>query len=134
MPAIEWHKGLETGLWPVDAQHQQLVGLINSLEKAVRAEATAAVMRDILSELVSYTKEHFRVEERMMEIALYPGIGKHKLFHAYFVKRLESFQSRFSAGDESVASDLLDFLKLWFVDHVTQTDCDYIPYLAKTQT
>ncbi len=134
MALIEWTQALETGLWPVDKQHQQLVQLINNLDEAVRNDVEEAFFLGILSELVAYTREHFRVEESLMEVAGYPGLSRHKLFHDYFVKRLKGFSERYSSGDIVVAEDLLTFLKLWLLEHVAQSDRDYIPFVAEVHS
>jgi hemerythrin-like metal-binding protein len=133
MALIAWTKGLETGIGPVDGQHRHLVELINSLEQAVRNAAAEAALQKTFSELMLYVKEHFCAEEQLMEAAAYPGLSRHKLFHEYFVRRLLGFVERYNSQDVAVGEELLSFLKLWFVEHVTQTDQDYVPYVLKTQ-
>ncbi len=133
MAFITWTEALETGVSPVDGQHRHLVNLINSLEEAVRAGAGEGALQSLFAELVTYTKEHFQAEEELMEAAGYPALGRHKLFHDYFTKRLSGFVSLYNGADPAVAEDLLSFLKLWFLEHVTQTDHEYVPYVVKTQ-
>lgn len=131
MSLIEWSANLEIGVRLIDTQHAHLVSLINQLEIAVRGGSGAASLQATLQDLTIYISEHFRVEEQLMEAVSYPGAARHKLFHQYFSKRLNDFSKRFSSGEASVPEDLLEFLKLWFVDHVSQTDLDYVPYVQK---
>jgi hemerythrin-like metal-binding protein len=133
MPFIAWTKGLETGVLPVDDQHRHLVELINSLEEAVRSAVTETPLQKIFSDLMLYVKDHFCAEEQIMAAASYPGLARHKLFHEYFVRRLSGFVERYNGEDSFVADELLSFLKLWFVEHVSQTDQDYVPYVLRTQ-
>lgn len=132
MSRVEWSEKLSIGVPIVDKQHQQIIALICELEDAVRDNVGNKLLSASISSLVNYAKLHFVEEESLMAGVNYPGLGKHKLFHQYFLARISVFSERMENGEPEVAEDLLTFLKLWFIDHICVSDCEYVPHLNAT--
>jgi hemerythrin len=74
MAAITWKEFYSVGDPSLDAQHQQIIGVINELYEAMEKKSTQQVIKPILDCLVNYTFEHFKREEETMEAVEYPDL------------------------------------------------------------
>jgi len=62
-----WNENFETGVPAIDAQHRQLVELLNRLASQVAAGASADELDKILDELTDYAVYHFETEEALSQ-------------------------------------------------------------------
>ncbi|MBS4047562.1 MAG: hemerythrin family protein [Alphaproteobacteria bacterium] len=90
-----------TGISAIDAEHRELVEMINILAAAERQrqsdEVTAALERFRLE-----LEAHFQREEAYLEIVRYPGLAAHMAHHAETLSRLQDIQQ-----DRAARTDLL---------------------------
>lgn len=88
-----------TGISAIDAEHRELVEIINLLAAAERQrqsdEAAAALERFRLE-----LEAHFQREEAYLEIVLYPGRATHAAHHAETLSRLQDIQQDCAARTE----------------------------------
>ena len=61
-----WREAYSVRIPQIDAQHKQLVGLINELHAAMLKGDGNDALRRIFSELVRYAESHFSCEEAML--------------------------------------------------------------------
>ncbi len=131
---VRWQSRFSLGIEEIDAEHRQLVDLLNRFHTAYRYHTGEEFERAALDELVDYTKTHFEHEERMMQEHEYPDFEAHKLEHDAFFTEVEGFVSRYEArgyaGLEGVSERLCD----WLINHICETDSAYVPYLAKKES
>ncbi|MFH1155957.1 MAG: bacteriohemerythrin [Pseudomonadota bacterium] len=125
---MTWGPKLETGLKEIDSQHRKLVGMINSLHRAMKLKKGAKESGRILDELAQYTVFHFGHEETLFDKHGYPDTGEHKKIHKALVKQVTDFQSGFNKGQATLSMDLMDFLKDWLKNHIMKTDMAYVPF------
>ncbi len=123
MSYIDWPNDLNTGIGIIDEQHKRIVQYINELH-AARQQEDAALVGEVLGELVDYTISHFAFEESLMEKAGYPFVEPHKRVHSLFVERVGEFVERHKAG-EDVGEELLYMLHKWLFNHIKNEDGDY---------
>jgi hemerythrin-like metal-binding protein len=83
------------------------------------------ILEFILDDLISYTKEHFRTEERMMLNANFPGLKEHCKEHEKLTEKVIDFQKSFIEGKALITMDLMNFLKNWLINHIEGTDKKY---------
>jgi hemerythrin len=126
MTAIAWKDFYSVGDPSLDAQHQQMIGVINELYEAMEKKSTQQVIKPILDRLVKYTFEHFKREEEEMEAVEYPDLISHKALHDKI--RQKTLDLRDNA-DFVTGQNLLAFLKEWWVGHIQTEDKKYAPYL-----
>ncbi|MDD2325820.1 MAG: bacteriohemerythrin [Alphaproteobacteria bacterium] len=127
---LEWNEKLVLGIPSIDAQHKQLVGMINELYAGFEAGTGRAVIGPILDRLINYTATHFKHEEAFFDQTGYPETSHHKKEHENLVKRVLEVQSQFKANKESVLTqDLMAFLRNWLVDHILGSDKRYVSHL-----
>ena len=149
--AIEWSKKYSVGLDEIDAQHKELIRLINALEvindnfnlyKSVKEP-----LLKIMSDLKNYTVLHFATEEVLMSMFDYELGESHKHAHDNFVKLvgdqfvlyLKVFHEIDSTTDEeklkilhrelhSAVHKLIEFLQKWLVNHIMKSDMEYVSF------
>ncbi len=127
---FKWKPEYNSGIKPIDEQHQKLVQYIADLYCAVYEGNGAASIYKIIDGLVEYTETHFWFEEDLIEKAGYPDIEEHKKIHKAFVEKISAFQQK-SEKKLPITFQLVQFLKDWLVDHILGDDRKYIPYVEK---
>lgn len=130
MAYIEWFDQLATGLEEVDAQHRQLLNLLNELYESLKKGSTKVVLNEILNELVNYSLYHFTTEEELMATYNYPFYDEHKKVHENFKTVIKDFIDK-ELTQKGVTIDLLLFLKDWLVKHILIMDKKMGKYLNK---
>jgi len=123
---LVWKPFYSVGEASLDAQHQQIIGIVNDLLTAVEGGSQRAVVAAVLDRLLRYTITHFKHEERLMQKHGFPAFGLHKATH----DRMRQWTTELrNNADQVVAPDLLRFVKDWWVNHIQGQDKDYVPYL-----
>jgi hemerythrin len=126
---MEWNSSWVVGIREVDAQHKNLVSLVNGLYDAMSRGEGKKILRPILAELVKYTKAHFAAEEDIMRRTGYREFVPHKQEHDRFTAQALEFQRNFENGSVLISGQVLDFLRVWLRDHILGTDKKYVPFL-----
>jgi hemerythrin len=130
MPLLSWRDDYSVGIAVLDAQHKNLVELLNSLYDASRVGKGRDVLWKTLRELISYTRVHFATEEDFMKLHTYADLPDHKAEHDALTKKVIDFQHDFEAGKVAITADVLSFLRDWLTGHILETDRKYTPYLT----
>jgi hemerythrin-like metal-binding protein len=131
MPLIAWKAEYSVGHPDLDADHENLVELINTLHDAWEAGEDLDVLNGIFGELLMYTDYHFQREERMLENMGYPALEKQKADHAGLRQRVRDFRARPLAQPNPVLTvEIEDFLKSWLMTHILDEDMRYKPLLT----
>jgi len=115
----------------VDEQHQKLIGILNELHEATNVGHGRDVIQQIISELESYTKYHFGLEEKLMTANHYPDFNEHKKKHDFFTGHVEELRKGLDTGQKDLTIDALTFLRDWVDEHITGTDKEYTEHLNK---
>ncbi|MDP3430667.1 MAG: bacteriohemerythrin, partial [Desulfomicrobium sp.] len=118
---IIWDKSFETGIDEVDAQHQRLVEIINSLAEGI-GHASMKDLQGILSKLKEYAQYHFQTEEGIMEASAYTELEDHKAEHSAFVDQILLFDLDVILASEGLAWDMFHFLRGWLTNHILVVD------------
>ena len=123
---IEWSDDiLSVGIEEIDEQHKLLVGLVNRMHDAIHQRHGSDVVKDILAELVDYTRIHFAVEESLMRILHYPGYEEHKELHEELLSHVKELQEKVASGKTAIGFELMHFLKNWLTTHIMEEDKNY---------
>ncbi|BDQ33476.1 bacteriohemerythrin [Pseudodesulfovibrio portus] len=128
---VSWSDKLALGIGSIDAQHKQLVKLINGLNQAMRNKESASVMRDIVTGLKEYVVTHFAFEEKLFDQHGYPGTAEHKSAHSQFVEKVGDFELALTEGRATVSIEVMQFLRDWLVQHIMGTDREYVPFMSE---
>ena len=126
---IPWTDRLSLGIDKIDAQHRELVGLVNQLHRAMKRQAGARESEAVLRKLAEYTQYHFSFEEKIFDKYGYPQAGPHKQAHRDLLQAVTQFQQDLQAGKAGLSMKLMDFLNQWLREHIMKTDRAYVTHL-----
>ena len=116
---------MDTGVRQIDLQHQELVRLINEMERAHAAGQSSMALDDILPSLTTYALFHFGDEELLLaQVAEGTAYAEHHLKeHRSFVDEIQRLiASRASQSDSDLVEVLTRYLADWLVQHISGTD------------
>ncbi len=114
-----------TGIEIIDEQHQQILNLIDGINKAL-ADGDRNQIELAINQVYTHIIAHFEFEEQLMEQVGYPFLNVHRRLHDYFLQHLAEHTQRFDAGEDVVA-ELLVFASNWLHSHFVNEDRDYSP-------
>ena len=124
---IEWDKNYSVGWSMIDAEHKQIIGLINKAISAKGSSDNQEELRAVLREITNYSLAHFKTEEAYMEKFNYPDFQDHKREHDDFSKNTIAYCNRVIKEDYHTANEILGYLlKRWLVNHIHVVDKKYI--------
>jgi len=126
--AIDWtHWGprLSLGIPDVDAQHRYLFHLIKTFD----ADAPVVHRKELLMELVRYTREHFHLEEAAMARYGYPGLERHRKAHDRLLDEVVEFTERNLAQSGTMA-EFHAFVQSWLFEHIIAMDALFASHVA----
>lgn len=127
---MRWKSDYEVGIVAIDQQHKKLVEMIEMLEEATQgSDQMTQETGNILKELVEYVKNHFSDEEQVMKKISYPEYSRHKKLHKELVDEVRDILLTLKNGGYISNTDLLRFLKKWFVEHILMEDKKIGEYL-----
>jgi len=128
---INWSDLMSVKNGRMDADHKQLVRLINELYSAMWLDQAHTVIQACLDGLKQYVQYHFQAEEELMAKASYPGLKAHQAAHRSFIDTVADMEKRWQDGDAEVSEQMMDLLQGWLVDHIMKVDMQYTEYLEK---
>jgi hemerythrin len=124
---ITWNDYYTVGDALLDAEHKQIIGIINELYDAMERGNDRKVLKRLLDHLARYGATHFRHEEQVMHQCGYPELPKHRTVHARLRCNTASLRDNL---DLVAGRDLLRFLKDWWLGHIQDEDKKYSPYVS----
>lgn len=126
---LEWTQDLAVGIRQIDLQHQELIGIINELDRAQGEASQARALEEVLPRLSSYVLFHFGTEEAMMDRLPGPPpcVAKHFQEHQRFAGEVAALRDQKPSPAELAA--FVDYLKRWIVEHIMKTDREMAAYL-----
>jgi methyl-accepting chemotaxis protein len=125
---IRWDAGIKVHVKVFDAQHKQLVRMINNLHRAMKTRQAGTTVGNILAELVAYTQTHFKAEEDAMRKHGYPDLAAHRQKHQALIEKVAEAQRKMASGNAMLSMDVMEFLKDWLIQHIQGTDKEYAPF------
>ncbi len=125
MKTIDWSNEFSVGVKEMDEQHKKLIGMINRLIKEQKILTDPQTIADLLTEMTDYAQVHFRAEEYLMAEYDYPQKDKQEQQHQAFINKTIAFYSAAELGPNILSTALLDFLRIWLVEHILEQDMKY---------
>lgn len=122
MNKIEWKETYSVGNKKIDDQHKQMFEWINTLIEKKELNVNSKIIIDTLNDLSSYASYHFETEEKYMLQYNYSNYATHKKQHENYLKKVARLSFGALNNDEAVPVELLTFLKIWWIDHILETD------------
>lgn len=119
---MQWEKAFEIGCQMVDAQHQELIGLVEQFEKSIDVDFSGSTLADVLRFIVGYTRYHFQAEEKFMKEISYPELEMHHCKHDELIYEVTQILLKLKRGEKLSPESLLLFLQEWVKKHVLEED------------
>lgn len=132
MTWITWDHTLELGHDAMDADHRQLVALVNQLADGVVNNLKKEAHEALIDDLFLHTKAHFGMEEELMTACSYPYAEDHRSEHARLIKDALDYRAKFDSGAQPSIS-LLFFFDQWLSRHILTLDRELARFLARTR-
>ena len=129
MALVEWSDRYSVGVAKMDAQHRQLIDVLNELHKAMGAARAGEILPGLLQRLGQYAGAHLAEEERLLRTHGYPAFAQHKQQHDAYLTKVQSFQQQLARGQTSASIALLSFLRKWWTGHILNVDREYAGFL-----
>jgi len=131
MEPIEWTNSYSVGVALLDAQHRQLIDMLNKMIKDPAADTRSETVADVLADMTQYAREHFKAEEDLMHAQDYPHLDEHKEQHLAFQEKAARLCFATVKGQASVPHELLEYLQKWLIHHILQTDMAFKPFFEQ---
>lgn len=113
---------LHHGVPVIDGQHKLLLSYINKLARNVSQGSDPALLLEILDALAGYAFTHFNTEEIFFAASGYTEAGKHIRKHREFRQTVAEFREALDEGRAHIDINLLEFLKVWLIEHIQGMD------------
>ena len=132
---IEWRDKLSVGDPTLDADHKNLIKIINEFEEKADAGFDRQVLSETLKRLMGYAKEHFAREERLQARINYPYYDRHCQEHRRLLRDVEGhirtyMEDTSTEIDGEVKLAMLHFLRDWLINHIIEQDLKMRPFLG----
>ena len=102
--------------------------MVNSLHDAIVAGKGKEVLGPTLTELATYTIQHFKDEEGLMTSINYPALAAHKRKHEDLTAKVKELIAKFQDGKMVLSVTLSAFLSDWLRHHIKEDDAALIKY------
>ncbi|ECZ1911026.1 bacteriohemerythrin [Campylobacter jejuni] len=105
----------------IDIQHQKLFELAGKVESAVYKFVKREELKEILTELFNYMKEHFSNEEDYMQEIHYPYLNEHKIMHKNIIHDMSYLIQNIKTTND-LKEKLYLAVKKWLLEHILYED------------
>ncbi len=127
----QWEDYMEMGHAEIDKQHRTLIDEINKLcIELGDKEPNAEKIKSHIKFMLSYAKEHFATEEKLMKEIEYPGYLNHYNTHRWFEKQVKNLVDDYVkfGPTHNMVVRIHHLLVDWLVSHICGTDGDLRTY------
>ena len=116
----------------IDQQHQELVGMLNRLNDAVKNTGSRKEIYKIIDDVIAFTRLHFEAEESFMVQTGYPEIETHKDKHEQLINEAHHLKEKLDYVGEEMFTD---WFKHWpfarVLAHIQYADKQITDYVSQ---
>ncbi len=130
-----WCIANSVGVRELDGQHEVMLNLCEALNDYVNKNGTK-LNRDIhiiLDNIFKFGTIHFKHEELHMKLINFNDIYVHKNAHFDYEDELAKL-NRSICSDHSNIHKLIEYVRSWWVTHITEVDIQYAKIFPKKMT
>ncbi|EOG4058435.1 bacteriohemerythrin [Campylobacter jejuni] len=118
---ITWNEKYSIHDTMIDIQHQKLFELAGKVESAVYKFVKREELKEILTELFNYMKEHFNNEEQYMQEIHYPYLNEHKIMHKNIIHDMSYLIQNIKTTND-LKEKLYTIMSEWLLEHILYQD------------
>lgn len=122
---ILWGPDFVTGVGLLDDGHKRLIDNLNSLNDALSAGNSPAVLSAILNEFIQVAARHFGIEDRLMRQYHYADAESHIAQHKKLLGDIMTLRRQVETGNHQISPDTMRFLSDWLSAHILVTDAPF---------
>ena len=123
---MHWNDQYLLGYTPIDAVHEEFVGLLGRLQVGDDAALPA-----LLDEFARHLEQHFEMENRWMVETEFPPRDCHIDEHAAVLASVREVQALPAGEQVAVIRHLVEALADWFPRHADQLDSALAHWMSK---
>lgn len=131
MPLINWSDKFSVGVKSLDSQHINLFKILNELHDSMKSGNDQSTVTPLLHKLLTYAREHFAEEEKLLQQVKYPGLGRQRAQHHAITIRVVEFLSRYKTDQKAFTFELILFLSDWLRKHILREDKEYSAWVSR---
>ena len=128
MEKIIWDESFSVGVRNLDAQHKQIVIMVNTLIEMSDTKVDSEIISDTLTKMTKYAIDHFEREEQYMLEYSYPEYSAQRKQHQEFKIKTVGFCMETMAHKVTVPTEIFTYLRSWWTNHILQEDMKYKKY------
>lgn len=118
-----WKEVYSVGNVEIDKEHKKLFDIAQGAFTQVEPSQRNAKIKEVLTELYTYMKTHFKHEEKYMQEINYPAIEEHKVLHHNIIEKINTFVKQLPNMDDSIfEKELAKIIDIALVHHIIQED------------
>jgi len=122
MEFLEWKENYAIGIPSVDAEHRDLIELINEVHRRLEAGERGMTVGDFLGEVFARISAHFALEERIMRERHYDQLRPHKTDHERLLDGIRDIMDDYEDREFFEPAALAQRLNDWFAEHFRTHD------------
>jgi hemerythrin-like metal-binding protein len=117
MPVTSWHEHHAADFQPIDAQHREMIEMLQETQAAAVEGRSARQVGSIFAKLVESIDRHFRDEELLMRANAWPSSDEHMRQHAGMLALVRDIEFDLQLGRIQPATALIQALADRLVAH-----------------
>lgn len=118
-----WKEIYSVGNVEIDKEHKKLFDIAQDAFTQVEETQRNAKIKEVLTELYTYMKTHFKHEEKFMKEMNYPLLEEHKILHHNIIEKINTFIKQLPNMEESIfEKELAQIIDIALVHHIIQED------------
>ena len=118
-----WKEIYSVGNVEIDKEHKKLFDIAQDAFTQVEETQRNSKIKEVLTELYTYMKTHFKHEEKFMQEINYPLIQEHKVLHHNIIEKINTFIKQLPNMEESIfEKELAKIIDIALVHHIIQED------------
>ena len=128
---VKWLPEYSIGNKLMDSHHKELFSIVNEY---LRNDNDFDALIDTFNRLLSYTKMHFKAEEKILVENGYPLAEAHIEKHKIFTDKLTVLRSKLNPKNYDVQEKIGIYLYKWLANHILKSDMHYKEYFERNKS
>ena len=133
MALISWKNEFTIGIPEVDAEHRELINLINELHDHLLDRGRPYRVQDFLGEIFTRISAHFALEEKWMRENKYDQFPEHKEDHEKLLDDIRDIMDEYEEEENFNEELLAGNLSGWFTGHFGTMDARLHKFMDKSR-
>jgi len=125
-----WEESYLLNIKSIDEQHKVFFDLYNREINNIDTRDYKH-LSGVIDSLINYLNIHFEYEEELLRKSNYTDIENHISQHKFFIQKVERFKQELSYSNSLLHTNVISFIKRWFLTHIIQSDREYQETVTK---